>query len=172
MAAAQQPGVRPNASRSVLLFSAAAGFLLWIVLVAGLPTQEAFLGALCAFASAVFTFFLWRAQPDHLVFRLRDVLLIRHVPAQIAGDACLVTRILFRDLFGIRPAESLYRVHTFDAASPLSLAREVLATAYMTASPNSIVLGTEPERNLLLVHQLAETALPAMVRSLGAGDAP
>ncbi len=173
-----QTGPRPR-PRAMLCLALASTALLWIVFVAGVPAQELVVGALCAAAFTAFIFSMWRAQGEHLALRVCDVLEIRQVPAQIVRDAFLVIRILFGDLLGTRPAESLYIVHAFDACARdpqkidgRKLAREVLAVAYMTASPNSIVLGIHQERSLMLMHQLAKTPLPAMARELGAGDQP
>ena len=144
---------------------------LWIVLVAGLPSQEAVLGAISAVLTTLFIFSMWRAQDSHVEWHARDVLEIIHVPAQIVHDALLIIGILVRDLLGRHAAGSQYIVYAFDASpsSPRKAAREVLAVTYMTASPNSIVLGIHPKRNLVLLHQLADTPLPAMMRHLGAG---
>ncbi len=168
-----RPHPGPLGSLAIALAGASA---LWLVFVAGAPAQECLLGAVCALACTAFMAYMWRAQADHFAWNVRDVLEIRHVPGQIVHDAFLVIGILSRDLFGIRAAESLYMVHAFDASSSQppdarKLARETLAVAYMTASPNSIVLGIHQHRKLMLVHQLAETPLSEMARELGAGEA-
>ncbi len=155
----------------LLLFAVVVSFVLWVVFVVGVPPQETFLGVICALATTAFIFSMWRAERDHLALSVRDILQVRYVPGQVVHDAFRIIGMLFRDVWSGGRAQSLFRVHTFDASppDPTKLEREVLLVLYMTASPNSILLGVQGDRNLLLMHQLLEEPLPAMARNLGAG---
>ncbi len=158
-------------SRFNLLLPAFAAFALWVVFVAGFKGQEMFIGALCSAATAAFLTFAWRARPVHLEFHARDVLEIRRVPGAIVQDAWGVCRALARDLTGRRVASAL-TVYGFEGSTTnrLKRAREVLAVTYLTASPNSIVLGVDQQAGLLLIHQLQSEKLPETARRLGASE--
>ena len=71
-------------------------------------------------------------------------------------DTWVVTLVFFRDLLHLRPAGSYYRVCGFKCSKrdPAILGRGVLATIYMTATPNTIVLGIDPQSSRMLFHQL------------------
>lgn len=173
MPAPQQARRKPGkeAVRS-LLFAGLIMAALWLVFVAGFHPQEMLVGAFCVAASAGFLAVMRRAQTEHVAFEWRDVAQAWRVPGQVAGDALLILRVLGRDLLGRERASSVYEVHSFNAAPPCSetVGRELLAVAYLTASPNSIVLGIDQEQGLLFLHQLAPTPTPELARKLGAGD--
>ena len=48
-----------------------------------------------------------------------------------------------------------------------SLPRRVLATAYTTVSPNSIVIGIDYEQSRLLLHQVKRDEVSTMTKRLG-----
>ncbi len=143
-----------------------------MVFVAGLKGQEMLVGAICTAASAAFLCYAWRARPVHLEFKAPDVIQGWRVPGDIVKDAGVVCRVLYRDLFRLRKVDSAYVVHHFEASETnrLKRAREVLAVTYMTASPNTIVLGVDQEAKLILLHQLEAEPLPEVARALGASE--
>ena len=61
-----------------------------------------------------------------------------------------------QDLFHLRPAGSYYRVCGFESSKrdPAILGRGVLATIYMTMTPNFIVLGIDRKSSRMLFHQI------------------
>lgn len=154
-----------------LLFAIVAMAALWIVFVAGVHAPEMLVGALSIAASTAFLSLMWRAQEDHVLFRAADVAQVWRVPAQVAGDALVILKVLWQDLFSASREPSFYELHRFDGGPPCPelLGRELLAVAYLTASPNSIVLGIDERKSMLMVHQLAPTPLPELARRLGAG---
>ncbi len=153
---------------------AASMFVLWLVFVSGFKPQEMLVGALSSAASAAFVGFVWQARPARVRLDRADIAQIAHVPASIVQDALVVVRVLWHDLTGRRKAGSIYAVHRFEASERdrLLRGREVLAVTYMTASPNTVVLGVDQRERLLLLHQLEATPLPAMARALGASERP
>ena len=164
---------RPGPRRVALVFAVAAGMLsLWVLFVGSFQGQEIALGGVCTVAATAFVSFAWHAGPAHLQLRARDVAQGWRVPGEIAGSAVLVCKVLCRDLFTNNKADSILQVYSFEASEtdPVKRAREVLAVTYMTASPNSIVLGVDEESRLLLVHQLAPEPLPELAKALGAGE--
>lgn len=146
--------------------------ILWVWFVSSLHPQEMILGVVCTVASVLFLTFAWPVDGSQISLAPRDVLQIWRVPAQVLGDALRVTWILLRDLVGAERAGSALVVHGFSVqpASSESRGRQVLAVAYLTASPNSIVLGVHQQRQLMMVHQLAVTPLPQLARELGAKE--
>lgn len=140
----------------------------WIMLVAGLKPHEMIVGACSVAVAAVF---VWRALQlsERLDIRARDVLTAWRIPGIMLGDAWTVTVVLLKDLFGGQPAPSAYRATAFRTAAddPLMVARRVLATAYTTSTPNSIVIGIDPQQSLMLVHQLKLSPPSALERELG-----
>lgn len=155
-----------------LLVAIVAMAVLWIVFVAGFQAEEMLVGALSVAASVAFLSLMWRAQQDHVLFRARDVAQVWRVPGQVAGDAVVILRVLWQDLFGGSRKPSSYEVHRFDAAPPGSemAGRKLLAVTYLTASPNSIVLGVHERKRMLMVHQLSPAPTPELARRLGIGD--
>ena len=85
-------------------------------------------------------------------------------------DTWVVIRVFLSELLHLRPAGSYYRVCGFKCSKrdPAILGRGVLATIYMTATPNSIVLGIDPQSSRMLFHQLERASVPKMARALGA----
>ena len=157
----------------LLVFTAAALFGLWVVFVAGTHPQELLVGAICVAACTTFLAFVWRAKLEHLSFSARDVLQAVRVPSQVAGDSLRIATALVRDLFSGRPPASAYRAIPF-ATAPIDrrkLERQVLAVAYITISPNTIVLGIDQERDLILIHYLTPSRPSKLAETLGGGDA-
>lgn len=64
----------------------------------------------------------------------------------------------------LNPEPSVLRQVVFDAggSDPHSAARRALAIAYTTMPPNFIVLGIDPDKQTLIVHQVSETPTPAI----------
>jgi hypothetical protein len=91
------------------------------------------------------------------------------IPLYVAIDIWVITLVLFKDLFGIEKADSLFRVSGFQTAkkAPVLVARRVLAIAYTSASPNAIVLGIDYTCSRMLFHQLRRAPLPKMTDDLG-----
>ncbi|TMA33768.1 MAG: hypothetical protein E6J88_00480 [Deltaproteobacteria bacterium] len=70
-----------------------------------------------------------------------------------------------------RSAESLFFSVPFDAGGDddESAFRRALAVAYTSATPNSVVIGIDRKRGLLIYHQLRKSRIAEMTRRLGAG---
>jgi hypothetical protein len=78
--------------------------------------------------------------------------------------------ILVKDLFGVKRADSLYRVSGFKTSKsePILIARRVFATFYTTMAPNFIVIGIDYRQSRMLFHQLERTSVSMMTKALGA----
>jgi hypothetical protein len=105
-----------------------------------------------------------------MAMRWRDIFQLVRVPPAVVRDAWAVTVVLFRDLLYGEPVPDQYRAvrweHGDDGA--LLKGRGVLATAAMSASPNTIVLGIDDGAALMILHQVKSAPMDAMARRLGA----
>lgn len=74
------------------------------------------------------------------------------VPAHIA----ILCREALAQLFSRRAARGVFRAVPFAAGAdePRDVGRRALAEAIGSIAPNTIVIGVDPDRRLLLVHQL------------------
>lgn len=142
----------------------------WILLVAGTHINEMIVGAASVLASGAFLFLVHRSSTLHTDFRLSDMAKGWRIPWYVVSDIFVITIVLFKDLFGIEKAKSLFRVSGFQTGKedPILVVRRVLATAYTSASPNTIVLGIDYTSSRMLFHQLKRTPLPQMTNDLGA----
>jgi hypothetical protein len=145
-------------------------FALWTLFVATSNHHELFVGLLTSLATAIFLLFVHHCSPIHLKFRARDLLQAWRIPWYIANDTFVITAVLIKDLLHLAPARSYYRVSGFDSSlhDPVRAARSILAVAYTTASPNSIVIGIDPAQSRMLFHQLQRSSTSRMTRRLGA----
>jgi hypothetical protein len=147
--------------------SLAAG---WVWLVAGTHLHEMMVGAGVVVVATLFLLLVHRSQPNRIQLRWKDVAQGWRIPWYLVCDTWVVTLVLLRDLLHLRPAGSHYRVCGFSRGKrdPAVLRRGILATIYMTATPNSIVLGIDPESSKMLFHQLERAGVTKMARDLGA----
>jgi hypothetical protein len=164
----------PPATKPKAIFIAVLAVLLmsaeWILLVAGTHIDEMIVGVASILASGAFLFAVHRHSTLHTDFRLSDIAKGWRIPWYVISDIFVITIVLFKDLFGIEKAKSLFRVSGFQTAKedPIMVARRVLAIAYTSASPNTIVLGIDYTCSRMLFHQLKRTPLPQMTKDLGA----
>jgi len=76
--------------------------------------------------------------------------------ARAPRDLALVTGAILRQLADRRPERGRVRAIPFrhGGADPAGIGRRALAEGLGSFAPNTIVIGVDDERNLLLVHQL------------------
>ncbi len=89
------------------------------------------------------------------------------VPVHIA----LVSREALAQLFTLRQRRGVFRAVPFKAGGDGSrdVGRRAIAEALGSLAPNTIVIGIDPDRNLLLVHQLYEQGGRDELDPLGLG---
>ena len=163
----------PGHKHPLLLgFAVAACFGLWVLFVASVHIHEMIVGLFTTGATVIFCVFLWRSRQHHLKLRARDMVQCWRLPWYILSDAVEITWVLLKDLFHVSPAKSLYRVSGFESSSkdPVGMARRVLAVAYTTVSPNSIVLGIDERSHRMLFHQIERSEVSKMTLNLGAKE--
>jgi hypothetical protein len=90
--------------------------------------------------------------------------------AQVPLHILLVTREAVAQLLSRKPARGEFRAVSFRGGdSSEDRGRRALAEALGSFAPNTIVIGVDLERDLLLVHQLYTTGSPEKLDVLGLG---
>jgi multisubunit Na+/H+ antiporter MnhE subunit len=142
---------------------------MWMLLVGSPTKHEVLVGCFAVVLTALFLFDLQRNYPESVLLRWKDLLTVWRVLPAICRDTLSVIRVLLADFAG-KPAPSLYRTVRWehDGAEELRRGRGVLATAAMSASPNTIVLGIDQQTNLMIFHQVDRSPVDTMARELGA----
>jgi hypothetical protein len=92
------------------------------------------------------------------------------LPIYAVTGTAEIFAVLFRQLFGRKPAESLVLAVPFDAGGDddESAARRALAVVYTTSTPNFIVIGVDRKRGHLVYHQIKRSPILQITKDLGA----
>ncbi len=142
---------------------------LWVLFVGGTRAHEMLVGSVVLVLSAAFMFRVGEMESLELEFQMRDLLTCWRIPWYIVSDSYTILVVLLKDLTGKR-AGSFYCFCGFKTSGhdPRLVARRVLATAYTTATPNSIVIGIDVAQSRMLFHQLKRSEVSLMAKELGA----
>lgn len=165
--------VGQNRSHMTLLVCASAiiCYLFWIVFSGSFATHELLIGtigAVLATSGMVVINLQYRAR---FAPTASNLLAVWRLPWYLLSGTWEIAMVAVRDLIGIKPAKSLFRVASFDAGTkddPRANARRVLAVGYTCAAPNFIVLGINASDQSLLFHQIERSSVPKMTQDLGA----
>lgn len=150
------------------LVSAWAGFTgLWFLFVYQLSLIELVAGAAASALTVVALEVSLHAVPLRFKPEARWLSRAFVLPVTVVEDMIVLLRTLMRLVAG-RKIPSLFQVTHFRAIAdnPRSNAKRVLAVAFTTVSPNSIVIGIDRESGLLLFHELEKTPLPKILEEL------
>jgi multisubunit Na+/H+ antiporter MnhE subunit len=155
---------------AVLFAVVLSSIVLWILLVGGIRLDEMIVGAAVVLVSAAFLSHLWSVESLRLDFCWADVRTCWRIPWYVASDIGKVVVVFLKDVSGIEAAKSLYRVCGFKTSKSDArlVARRVLATAYSTMTPNSIVIGIDYRQSRMLFHQIVRSPVAQMMKELGA----
>jgi multisubunit Na+/H+ antiporter MnhE subunit len=130
---------------------------LWLWLDDTLALPELVTGAVAAaIAASVAEVVLGRAAP-RLRWRRRWFRRAWRLPLHVVADLWRLLRVLVLTLTGQRKSRGRFRAIRFDAGSsdnPEDIARRALAKAAGSVAPNTVVVGIDAARGLILVHQL------------------
>ena len=102
---------------------------------------------------------------------LLDLITLWRIPWYLLSGTWEIVMVATKDLLGIKPAKSLFRIASFDAGDerdPRATARRVLAVTYTTIAPNFIIVGINRSNGTLLFHQIERSSVPKMTQDLGA----
>lgn len=146
---------------------AAAALYLLLIDITDLP--ELLVGAGAAVIAAT-GFALGREQ--HLVhetIELRWLARLGRPVLKVPGDAVAVSAMALRQLVRPRPARGQFRAVRFrcDEDEARQIGRLALAESAGSFAPNTIIIGVDRERELLLGHQLVRTGDSIDVLGLG-----
>lgn len=168
-------GTRTHGVEPTALLIAAVEFVLllglWMLFVSLLQTNEFVAGMAAALLGAIADAVVKATDFARFRPRFRHVLLVFVTPWYVVRDTVVVFWVLAKKLAGV-PLQSSLKVIPFAAGedSVEDNARRALATGYSTISPNTIVLGIDCERNLLLLHEISPSETSWMLKQLGARE--
>jgi multisubunit Na+/H+ antiporter MnhE subunit len=130
---------------------------IWLWLDDTVATPELVTGAVsAALAATVAEFVLAKAAPA-VRFRIRWLRQVWRLPLAAVADLGRLTHVLVLSLLGRRAPGGRFRAYRFSAGSadnPEDVGRRALAKLAGSFGPNTVVVGIDAERDLILVHQL------------------
>ena len=145
-------------------------FVTWFLLVGRLGTDEAWAAIPGSLLAALAT---WVVLEQHVVGfsdRAGHLLEAWRLPGYMITGSVEIFRVLLRQLFGRKPADSLLLAVPYEALGddPGDAAKRALAIAYTTSTPNFIVLGIDKEGGTLVFHQIERGPVLEVLKRLGA----
>ena len=146
-------------------------YLFWIVFSGSFATHELLIGTIGAVLATGGMAVINLQYPARFGPTASNLLAIWRLPWYMLSGTWEIAIVAAKDLIGVKPAKSLFRIARFDAGredDPRANARRVLAAGYTTAAPNFIVLGVNARDQTLLFHQIERSSVPKMTRQLGA----
>jgi multisubunit Na+/H+ antiporter MnhE subunit len=152
------------AAHFVVLFGA------WFLFVGKIGWNELIVGTAGAAVAASAAHIVWAQH----VAAFRDnagwVLQMWRLPKYMITGSWEIFEVLFRQLFGGKPAESLLLAVPYEAVrdDETAAALRALAIAYTTSTPNFIVLGIDRKRGHLVFHQIKRSPILQVTKNLGA----
>lgn len=150
-------------------FTSIFAFFAWLAFVGNFSSQELVLGAASALCAAGMCVVTWKKMNLLIAFRMIDVAQGCRVPLYIAQGACQVVLVLAKDLAGRSRGSWVLCAVPFERRTDrYGVLRRVLAVAYTTASPSSIVIGIDENERLMLAHHVAPCHVTEMEEKLGA----
>lgn len=149
--------------------SVVLAFLAWLAFVGNVSGQEVVLGSACAVFSSALSAVVLKRMGIPLRIRLRDAIQLLWIPWYLIKGGWQILFVLFKDLAGIKRAQSLFRAVRYERMSgPRGFIRRALAVTGTTVTPNSIVIGIDTDRELLLLYQIQRSDIPQITKNLGA----
>jgi NADH:ubiquinone oxidoreductase subunit 3 (subunit A) len=150
--------------------SVVLAFAAWLVFVGNLSVQDLALGAAAAGLSSLLSALVFKQMGIPLRVRFSDAVQICWTPWYLISGASVILLVLFKDLLGVKRAQSLYRAAPFECPTGRrGFVRRAFAVIYTTVTPNFIVIGIDASQRLMLFFQLERSGIPKMTRNLGAG---
>jgi len=128
----------------------------WVMLDDSVATDELLAGAgAAAIAASLAELVTYQAASR---FRMRAGWLVPalRLPGEVARDTVIVYRALWRRLVhGEQPASAfIERPVRFGDDTPEGVTRRTLLVGGTSVAPNTFVLGIDPERDVMVLHQL------------------
>ena len=149
----------------------ALSYLAWIIFVGTFSFHELLVGIIGAALATGGMLVVNLQYPARFSPKMGELLTLWRIPWYLLSGSWEIVMVAGKDLLGIKPAESLFRLCGFEAGQtddPHDVARRVLAVSYTTATPNFIVLGVNTNSRKMLFHQIERSPVPKMTKELGA----
>ncbi|MBV8539890.1 MAG: Na+/H+ antiporter subunit E [Pseudonocardiales bacterium] len=129
---------------------------LWVVLDYSLALAELLVGAGVAAVGAFLTELVADQAASHFRMRMRWLVPVLALPGRVARDTVIVFGALFRQLVqGAEPTGGFSAVTTaWGDESARGRTRRALLVAGTSMAPNTLVLGIDRERAVMVVHHL------------------
>ena len=164
--------MKKGAKFAVILGPALLSFyLLWITFVGTFSLHELLIGIIAALLAGAGMVVVTVQYPAKFSPSLGELLSFWRLPWDVLSGTGTIFAVAARDLMGIEPAASLFRVVRFNAGSkenPRATARRVLAVLFATTTPPTIVLGINTSSQKLLFHELKRSPISKTLKRLGA----
>lgn len=155
----------------ILGSSLLAFYLLWIVFVGTFSLHELLVGIIAAVLAATGMVVVSVQYPAKFSPSIPELLSLLRLPWDVLSGTWEMFAVAAKDVMGIEPASSLFRVVRFDAGSkddPHDTARRVLAVLFATTTPPTIVLGINASSQKLLFHEMKRRPISKTLQRLGA----
>jgi hypothetical protein len=133
----------------------AAGLYLLLIDITSLP--ELIVGAGAAVLAATgFELAREEGTAGGLTARLRWLATLHRALLKVPADVAVVSAMAVRQLFSPRKVNGVFRAVPFRCGEDeaLETGRRALAEWFGSFAPNTIIIGVDPERELILGHQL------------------
>ena len=144
-------------------------FVIWMLYVDKTEWAELALGAGAAVAAATASEAVRAEEHPRFLPHIRWMLHFWRVPYDILRDCAMVTWKLLALSVRFRRPHGKFLAIPFHAGGDnhRDAARRTLAIEFSTMSPNSIIIGIDRRRNVLLFHQLVDDTMPKVAYILG-----
>ncbi len=143
--------------------------LLWMLFVSQLSWQEFWIGFIAAALATLADTMVEAENFAPFQPRMRWVLLIFWEPWYVLKGSIVALRELARTLTGGQPV-GRFQAFSYPSGGQDAVAgaRRALFAAYVTISPDTIVVGIDRDHNTALLHQIGPTEVSELARELGA----
>jgi multisubunit Na+/H+ antiporter MnhE subunit len=128
----------------------------WVMLDDSLATDELLAGAGAAAIAATLAELVTYQAASRFRMRIRWLYPALRLPGEVARDTVIVYRALWRRLVhGEQPPSAfIERPVRFGDNTPEGMTRRTLLVGGTSVAPNTFVLGMDPERDVMVLHQL------------------
>jgi multisubunit Na+/H+ antiporter MnhE subunit len=129
---------------------------MWVAVDDNIGLAELGGGAGAAALAALLTETALHQAGTPIAVRIRWLAAAWRLPGQVLGDTVLVFRALARQLIRGETPDSGFRERPVRAGgdNSVDVTRRVLLVGANSLAPNTIVLGIDEERDIMIVHQL------------------
>lgn len=142
-------------------------FLLWLLFVYQTSSSELLAGVGAAVLASVASEITLKVEPFRFQPRLAWLAQMWRLPLLILEDFRVLLRVLTRRLLG-KPVPGTLQLAQFHSSGYDSQegARCALAVLLLSLSPNSVVIGIDQNRGMMLLHQLLPAPVPELISKL------